>query len=243
MALEKITGVLLMMKLLRMFDYLMKIQLFIYFCFVNRTEETAAAETQPEVPATGGEEEKRNWAEETEKKEKEEPKEDEGPVMMTLDEYKAIKSQVQQKNQQFNIRQPGEGEESNRWGNTYVLQKKELDEEEDGEEEEEEEEEQGEEEGDEKQKLVEEIKKQLTAGAKYHMQPRGGPRGGSRGGPRGGDRGGDRPERRGENRGGEGGKDFQRRPKAPRTPNDRAAREVIAPKINDDKDFPSLSKA
>jgi hypothetical protein len=179
--------------------------------------------------------------------------------MMTLDEYKAIKSQVQQKNQQFNLRQPGEGEESNRWGNTYVLQKKELDEEEDGEEEEEEEEEQGEEEGDEKQKLVEEIKKQLTAGAKYHMQPRGGPRGGSRGGPRGGDRGGprggdrggprggdrggDRPKRRDENRGGEGGKDFQRRPKAPRTPNDRVAREVIAPKINDDKDFPSLSKA
>ncbi len=55
---------------------------------------------------------------------------------MTLDEYKALKNQVNKKND-FNIRKPGEGEDLSKWGKTYLLPKKPAEEEEEEEEEEE----------------------------------------------------------------------------------------------------------
>ena len=76
------------------------------------------------------------------------------PNFMTLDEYKALRNQVNKKND-FNIRKPGEGEDLSKWGKTYVLPKKPADEEEEEEEEEEEADEEVEEDAeDEKKKML-----------------------------------------------------------------------------------------
>ena len=92
-----------------------------------------------------GEGENKDWAErvdENEEKKEGEVPEEETPNFMTLEEYKALKSQINKRND-FNIRRPGEGEDQSKWGKTYVLPKKadEEDEEEEEEEEDEDEEE------------------------------------------------------------------------------------------------------
>jgi RNA recognition motif-containing protein len=66
--------------------------------------------------------------------------EEETPNFMTLEEYKALKSAVNKRND-FNVRQAGEGEDQSKWGKTYLLPKKaDAEDEEESEEEEEEEE-------------------------------------------------------------------------------------------------------
>jgi len=131
-----------------------------------------------------------NWAEQVEQSEEAgKDEEEDKPQFLTLDEYKALKNEVNKKNE-FNIRKPGEGEDMSKWGKTYVLQKKRDEEEEEEEEEEEVEEE--EEEEDRNKNLLSQIQ------IKFNDARRGERRGGERRGFGGDRRGGE--ERRGERR-------------------------------------------
>jgi len=138
--------------------------------------------------------ENQNWAErvdESEEKGGEDAEDKEQhPNFMTLDEYKALKNQVNKKND-FNIRKPGEGEDMSKWGKTYVLPKKPVDEE-DEEEVEEENEEDVEEENEEDEK-----KKNLLSQIQIKFYDSGSDRRGDRRGERqGGDRRGGAPRPR-----------------------------------------------
>lgn len=239
----------------------------------------------------------KDWAERVdeneEKKEGDIPEED-TPNFMTLEEYKALKSQINKRND-FNIRRPGEGEDQSKWGKTYLLPKKADEEDEEDESEEEEEEEEDEPEDVQKKELI----KSMQSAFKFestNVSERGGRgdrgRGGARGGARrdgerrefvkrddaaapsessaapvasessaapvatdaaaasesarpmqGGDRrgpqggrGGQQGGRGGQSAGGRGGRGGAR--PAGRGP----AGQKSAPKIDDDKDFPSLGQ-
>ena len=183
---------------------------------------------EPVEQAEAVEGENVNWAnqvEETEAKEGEESKEN-VPKLLTLDEYKALKSAVMSQND-FKVRKAGEGEDLNKWGKTYVLKKKEDEEEEEEEEEQEEVEE--EEEDEEKKKLADEIQK------KFFSKPRE-----RRERPPRGERPatGGAPAAEGEQRPRGPPKGERRPPKESTTPSKR--KETRVPKIDDDKDFPSL---
>ncbi|KAK7066600.1 Plasminogen activator inhibitor 1 RNA-binding protein [Halocaridina rubra] len=159
--------------------------------------------------------------------EEETPKEEETAKEMTLDEWKAM--QGSRNKPTFNIRRAGEGENQGKWNKMYILKKK-VEEESDEEEEEEEDEEEvhhG------RRRVVLDIDFQFSdspARGRGRGRGRGGPgrgRGMDRGG-RGGDRmGGGRGER-GDRRGGSGSR------------GGRGANRQEAPKMDDERDFPSL---
>lgn len=160
------------------------------------TDEVVIEETLGAAATVEGGETK-DWAERVdendEKKEGDVP-EEETPNFMTLEEYKALKSQINKRND-FNIRRPGEGEDQSKWGKTYLLPKKADEEDEEEEEESDEEEVDDEPEDVEKKNLI----KSMQSAFKFestNVPDRGsrGGRGGPRGGPRGGDRGGERRE-------------------------------------------------
>lgn len=138
--------------------------------------------------------ETKDWAERVdendEKKEGDVPEED-TPNFMTLEEYKALKSQINKRND-FNIRRPGEGEDQSKWGKTYLLPKKADEEDEEDEEEEDEDEEDDEPEDVQKKELI----KSMQSAFKFestNVPDRRGERGDrGRGGPRGSARGGER---------------------------------------------------
>lgn len=71
--------------------------------------------------------------------EQQQPPEEPQPQEMTLDEWKALQTQHKPK-AEFNIRQPGEGEDGSKWSKGREYHKKHEDEEEEEEESEEEEE-------------------------------------------------------------------------------------------------------
>lgn len=200
-----------------------------------------------------------NWAarvDESEENKKEEEDKEEHPNFMTLDEYKSLKNQITTKNNEFNIRKPGEGEDLSKWGKTYVLPKKKDEDEDEEEEEEVEEEEENEEETEEdkKKSLLNQIQIRFYESA---SSTRGDRRGGGRGGPR---RSGPRPQtgdapapaassdapagtptspaqqvenrNRGPRQGGNQRRGGPSRGQAQK-----------APRIEDEKDFPSLGKA
>lgn len=166
------------------------------------TDEVVIEESlkEGEVAVEGG---NKDWAErvdENEERKNEEP-EEETPNFMTLEEYKALKSAVNKKND-FNVRVAGEGEDQSKWGKTYLLPKKPDTDEEESEEEESEEEVEEDAEDVQKKALI----KTMQSAFKYESTNVSSDRGrgdrGGRGG-RGGDRGGrgdrpygDRPERR-----------------------------------------------
>lgn len=187
----------------------------------NEEAEQAFEETKAEDSTS--------WAAQVDESEEKKEEDKEEPVM-TLAEYKAKKDQ-QRRNEEFNIRKPGEGEDLSKWGKAYVLKKK-VEEEEEAEEEEEEEEEIDEE---------EEKRRQLLNSIQIRFNEpvsRGGQRGG-----RGGFRGPRKeeapsteqsPEKRGPStRGQRGGRQPGRGNNHSRT---------VVPKIEDEKDFPSLGK-
>lgn len=145
------------------------------------------------------------------------PKEEEEAKEMTLDEWRKLEDQKRLKSH-FNIRKAGEGVDNTQWkkGVAYTKKKEEEDEEE-SEEEEEEDDRHGH-----RKQLVTDIR--IT----FADNPRRGGRGGrGRGGFRGEGRGG-----RGGGRG--GGFGGERPPRGPRE---------VAPRINDETDFPSLVKS
>jgi len=196
-----------------------------------------AEEAQHAVEETKAEE-TGDWAtrvEESEEKKEEEAK-DEQSSYMTLAEYKALKQEVSKRNE-FNIRQPGEGEDQAKWGKGYVLKKK-VEEEEEAEDEEEDEEEVDEDE-EKKRQLLNSIQIKFNEPASVRGAPRGG-RGG-RGGFRGRREEGEAPpteqspEKRGQSGRGRGG-----RPQGGRGGNNQPR--VVVPKIEDEQDFPSLGK-
>ncbi|XP_068220585.1 SERPINE1 mRNA-binding protein 1 [Palaemon carinicauda] len=179
--------------------------------------------------------------------EEEPPKEDENAKEMTLDEWKAM--QGNRNKPQFNIRRPGEGENQAQWKKTYILKKK-LEEESD---EEEEEEEEDEEIPQNRRKVILDIDFQFSdspARGRGRGRGRGGPgrgRGGmdrgGRGGGGGGGGGGDRDRDRervggGGGGGGRGGGERRGGPGGPR--GGRGASRQEAPKMDDERDFPSL---
>merc|ERR1712129_689912 len=87
---------------------------------------TATDEGVIEENLATGEGENKDGAErddENEEKKEGEVPEEETPNFMTLEEYKALKSQINKRND-FNIRRPGEGEDQSKLGKTYVLPKK-----------------------------------------------------------------------------------------------------------------------
>lgn len=154
--------------------------------------EVAADGTVTAAATTGN----KDWAERVDENEEKEP-EEETPNFMTLEEYKALKSQVNKKND-FNIRKPGEGEDQSKWGKTYLLPKKPDSDEED----EEEESEESEVEDDAEEVARKELIKTMQSNFKFESTNVSSDRGrgdrGGRGG-RGGDRGGrgdrgDRPQ-------------------------------------------------
>jgi hypothetical protein len=124
-----------------------------------------------------------NWASRVDEKDEENDENKEVvPHFMTLDEYKALKNEVNKKNE-FNTRQPGEGEDPKKWGETYLLPKKPKDEEEDYVEEEEQEDEEieEEEEHDKKKDIIKQIQIKFYEPASTNRDRRGG-RNGGRGG-------------------------------------------------------------
>jgi hypothetical protein len=151
---------------------------------------------------TEGETTNKDWAERVdendEKKEGADVPEEDTPNFMTLEEYKALKSQINKRND-FNVRRPGEGEDQSKWGKTYLLPKKADEEDEEDEEEEEEDEEDDEPEDEQKKALI----KSMQSAFKFEsttQTDRRDNRGGDRGrGGRGG-RGGDRDRGDGERR-------------------------------------------
>lgn len=92
-----------------------------------------------EQPAVEGQDTGKDWAERVDENEEKVPEED-APNFMTLEEYKALKTAVNKRND-FNVRRAGEGEDQAKWGKTYLLPKKADEEDEEDEEEEESEEE------------------------------------------------------------------------------------------------------
>lgn len=158
------------------------------------TDEVVIEETMGQAV----EGETKDWAERVdendEKKEGDVPEED-TPNFMTLEEYKALKSQINKRND-FNIRRPGEGEDQSKWGKTYLLPKKADEEDEEDEEEEDEDEEDDEPEDVQKKELI----KSMQSAFKFestNVPDRRGERGDrGRGGPRGSARGGERREYR-----------------------------------------------
>jgi hypothetical protein len=128
--------------------------------------------------------ENQNWASRVDEKDEENDENKEVvPHFMTLDEYKALKNEVNKKNE-FNTRQPGEGEDPKKWGETYLLPKKPKDEEEDDDEQDEQEDEEVEEEGEEhdkKKDIIKQIQIKFYEPASANRDRRGG-RGGGRGG-------------------------------------------------------------
>jgi len=160
---------------------------------------------------------------------------------MTLDEYKAMQKATKAK-PAFNVRKPGEGENQTQWKKTYVLKKKIEEDEGDEDDEEEEEAHHG------RRKVVLDIDFQFSD-SPARGRGRGRGRGGDRGRGRGGDRGGF--ERRGgmgggrgggEGRGGEGrGMDTEPRGRGRGGPRGgRGMGRQEAPKMDDERDFPSL---
>lgn len=232
------------------------------------TDEVVIEETMGQTEG-----ETKDWAERVdendEKKEGEVPEED-TPNFMTLEEYKALKSQINKRND-FNIRRPGEGEDQSKWGKTYVLPKKVDDEDEEDEEEEEEDEEDDEPEDIQKKELIKSMQSAFKFESTNQTDRRGdrGDRG--RGGPRGGPRGGEKREyrkpeadapsdapaaetaptdaapeqekrRQQGDRSQRGGQQGGRggRGQGRSGPSGRSAKS--APKFDDEKDFPTLGK-
>jgi len=178
----------------------------------------------------------------------------EEPVEYTLDEWKA--KHGERKKPEFNIRQAGEGEDNAQWKKTFVLEKKKL-----AEEEEEEEEEII----DVAAEFPQRVGRQKflnidirfadsRTGGRGRGEGRGGPRGAGMGGrgrgfeggdsrgfrdaeggaPRGGYRGGYRGGRGGE------GRSAQSAPSTRGTYAQRGPQTPMAPKVDDEKDFPAL---
>ncbi|KAK3882722.1 hypothetical protein Pcinc_012928 [Petrolisthes cinctipes] len=157
-------------------------------------------------------------------------KEDESARVMTLDEWKAM--QGARNKPAFNIRRAGEGENQAQWKKTYILKKKIEESDEEEEEEEEEEVHHG------RKKVVLPIDFQFAdspARGRGRGRGRGGPgrgRGDMRGGRGGGGDRGERGGRGGERGGGRGGERGGR--------GGRGAPRQEAPKMDDERDFPSL---
>jgi len=165
------------------------------------------------------------------------------PQEMTLDEYKAQQDTARTKTQ-FNIRQAGEGCDDAQWKKMVVLSKKKISDDSDEEED-----------SDEEYYQHGRSQKKLDIEITFYDNPRRGGRGGGgrgrggdrggrgrgdRGGRGGGDRGGFRGDRggfRGE-RGGFRG-DFNRGDRG----GFRDRREAQAPKVDNEDDFPCLSKS
>lgn len=136
----------------------------------------------------------KDWAERVDENDEQREPEEETPNFMTLEEYKALRSQVNKKND-FNVRRPGEGEDQSKWGKTYLLPKKPDSDEEEEEEEEDEEEIEDDAEEVARKELIKTMQNNFKFESTSVSSDRGrGDRGG-RGG-RGGDRGGrgDRPQ-------------------------------------------------
>lgn len=156
---------------------------------------------------------------------------------MTLDEYKAQqKAAKAAKTTAFNIRKAGEGENQAQWKKTYVLKKKVEEEADEDEEDDDEESHHG------RRKVVLDIDFQFSD-SPARGRGRGRGRGGDRGRGRGGDRGGF--ERRGGGMGGgrgEGrGMDTEQRGRGGRGgPRGGRGGHQQAPKMDDERDFPSL---
>ncbi|XP_045585039.1 SERPINE1 mRNA-binding protein 1 isoform X2 [Procambarus clarkii] len=154
-------------------------------------------------------------------------REDDGTKEMTLDEWKAM--QGARNKPAFNIRRPGEGENTAQWKKTYILKKKVEEDSDEEEEDEEEEVHHG------RRKVLLDIDFQFA-----DSPGRGRGRGRGRGGP-GRGRGGDRMER-GGGRGG-GGMERGRGERGRGGPGSRGGRGMSrqeAPKMDDERDFPSL---
>jgi plasminogen activator inhibitor 1 RNA-binding protein len=88
------------------------------------------AKNRDNLNDTQGEQTENNWAARVDESEEAKRDEDGGeenkdvhPNFMTLDEYKALRNEINKKNE-FNIRQPGEGEDQSKWPKTYLLAKK-----------------------------------------------------------------------------------------------------------------------
>nr|XP_053656877.1 plasminogen activator inhibitor 1 RNA-binding protein-like [Cherax quadricarinatus] len=152
-------------------------------------------------------------------------REDDGTKEMTLDEWKAM--QGARNKPAFNIRRAGEGENQAQWKKTYVLKKKVEEESEEDDEDEEEEVHHG------RRKVILDIDFQFA-----DSPGRGRGRGRGRGGP-GRGRGGDRMDRGGRG----GGMDRGRGERGRGGPGSRGGRGTSrqeAPKMDDERDFPSL---
>jgi len=217
---------------------------------------------QDNLNDTQGEQTENNWAARVDESEEAKRDEDGGdenkdvhPNFMTLDEYKALRNEINKKNE-FNIRQPGEGEDQSKWPKTYLLAKKKDEEENEDEDEEEEEEDEEDTEEDKKKSLVNQIQIRF-------YEP---PSSGRRGERRGGDRRGPRPPRPVQS--GESGPTVneieqpvepsevkERNNNRPRNNNNQRGgqrrsgpfrgsnqQRVNVPRIEDEKDFPSLGK-
>lgn len=182
---------------------------------VQTTELDTSAEDKEKATPASGEEGAASGAEESSGEAG--PKEDEEPQEMTLDEYRAQQKQVRSK-PSFNVRKAGEGENNSQWKKTYVLKKK-VDESDD-----EEELSDGEEEHHGKKKTVLNIDFQF---ADSPMRGRGRGRGRGNMGGRGG-RG------MGGGRGGGGGMGYGRGGRS------SGPGRQVAPKMDDEGDFPSL---
>lgn len=173
----------------------------------------------------------------------------EEPVELTLDEWKA--RQGERKKPEFNIRKPGEGEDNSQWKKTFVLDKKKV-------------------EDDDEEEIVDYTaeypqrvgrQKFLDIDITFADSRRGtrgrgtgrgrgeggfrGDRGGEReGGFRGDREGGFRGDREGGFRGGDRG-GFRGGFRGNRTgtrsgPGPRGPSQPVAPKVDDEKDFPAL---
>lgn len=186
------------------------------------TDEVVIEQTLGEQPVVEGQETGKDWAERVDENEEKVPEED-APNFMTLEEYKALKTAVNKRND-FNVRRAGEGEDQAKWGKTYLLPKKADEEDEEDEEEEESEEEEDEPEDVQKKELIKSVQSAFKFESTNPREERGG-RGG-RGGPRGaGDRrefGGERREFRGERR------DFKK-PESAAAPVEGQAADAAAP--------------
>jgi len=215
------------------------------------TDEVVIEETLGEAPAEG---ETKDWAErvdENEEKKEEVPEED--TLFMTLEEYRALKSQINKRND-FNIRRPGEGEDLTKWGKTYVLPKK-VDDEDEEDEDDDEEDEDGEDEPEDLQKK--ELIKSMQSAFKFestNQSDRGGRGDRGRGGPRRNFRkeGGEAtapatateaaPTEERRQQGGRGGQQGGRAGQRSGRGNTGRGPQKSAPKFDDEKDFPTLGK-
>lgn len=214
--------------------------------------EEADRPTNTDANESWGDEVKSEQPEQPEKKEEVEaeptPVEEE-PKELTLDEWKA--QRAGRVKPTFNIRKAGEGEDPSQWKKMFELRKKEKDEE--SEEEEYDASEYPQRVG--RQKYLLDIDIQFydsarRGGGRGRGQRSGGPRGGrgGGGGPGSGIGGGNREERRGggpnsadsERRPREGGDRAERRYHNDAQGDDRSGEARQAPKVDDERDFPSL---